>query len=85
MHIITLVPHAEGWTMTTDMAANDLLFHSGAEAEKAAVNLAERLFQAGVPCEVHIQLRNGVQVARFVGAPVAAARPHAGADGESAV
>ena len=62
MSIITLVPHAAGWTMTTDTVANDLLFRSGAEAEKAAINLAERLFQAGLPCEVRIHLRNGASL-----------------------
>lgn len=61
---VTALP--DGWTLTVDDVANDMIFHSGREAERAARRLADRLARAGVWSEIRLHLKDGSLAARFV-------------------
>lgn len=65
-HLIIVEARGEGWAIRSDRLAADMTFRSGAAAEQAARNLAERLARAGRRVEVHIRMRNGALAGRFV-------------------
>jgi hypothetical protein len=73
--LLTVAPLAEGWRLSVDELANDMVFKSGRAAEGAARRLALRLSRAGIPAEVRIQLRDHSTAARFVCPPVGANDP----------
>jgi hypothetical protein len=62
--VVTALP--DGWKLSIDDIANDMIFHSGAEAERAARRLADRLARAGVWSEIRLHLKDGALGARFV-------------------
>lgn len=79
--VIVVEPLGEGWTVKSSQIDNDMPFRSGAAAELAARDLAQRLNAAGLDAEIRILLRDGSLAARFV-CPVAdGAEP--GASGQS--
>lgn len=61
-----------GWTVRTQPAAGEMLFHTGAPAEAAARRLAERLASTGVPAKLTVRLCDGSVAGRFIFAPAAA-------------
>ncbi|CAN7618484.1 hypothetical protein LJR219_004760 [Phenylobacterium sp. LjRoot219] len=60
------VQPCHGWRVTIDGIANDMIFRSGREAERAARKLADRLARAGVPSEIELRLRDGTLAAKFL-------------------
>jgi len=56
----------DGWKLTIDEIANDMIFRSGRDAERAARRLADRLARAGMWSEIRLHLRDGTLAARFV-------------------
>ena len=70
--LLTVAPLAEGWRLSVDELANDMVFKSGRAAEAAARRLALRLSRAGIPAEVRIQLRDHSTAARFLCPPAGA-------------
>ena len=61
---VTALP--DGWKLTIDDIANDMVFRSGREAERAARRLADRLARAGVWCEIRLHLKDGSLAARLL-------------------
>ena len=61
---VTALP--DGWKLTIDDIANDMVFRSGRAAERAARRLADRLARAGVWSEIRLHLKDGSLAARFV-------------------
>ena len=61
---VTALP--DGWKLTIDDIANDMVFRSGREAERAARRLADRLERAGVWSDIGLHLKDGSLAARFV-------------------
>ena len=66
MHIIDIQPLAHGWAVRSDHIDNVLVFRTGAAAEQAALQLADRLASAGIPPEICIRLRDGTLSGRFI-------------------
>lgn len=66
MRRITVTALSEGWRLTIDNVANDLIFRSGREAERAARRLADRLARSGVWSEIRLHLKDGSLAARFL-------------------
>ena len=66
MRLITVAPLADGWRLSADELANDMVFRSGRAAESAARRLALRLARAGQSAEVCIRLRDNSIGARLV-------------------
>ena len=66
VHVITVAATDGGWAVRHDIAANAMLFTSGAKAERAARNLGVTLAQTGAPAEIRIFLRDGSLGGRFV-------------------
>lgn len=75
MRRITVTALPEGWKLTIDNVANDLIFRSGREAERAARRLADRLARAGVCSEIRLHLKDGSLAARFLSPGVHLRRP----------
>jgi hypothetical protein len=69
MHLISVVPAAPGWVMTSTAFDNEMVFGSGAKAEAAARHLGEKIARHGQQAEIEIHLRDGSLAARFVFAP----------------
>ena len=63
---IIIRPLDAGWTVELDQLAEPMVFKSGAQAERAARALAERLIDAGENAELTIHLRDGTMAGRFV-------------------
>jgi len=61
---VTALP--DGWKLTVDDIANDMIFRSGREAERAARRLADRLARAGVCSEIRVHIKDGTLAARFL-------------------
>ena len=61
---VTALP--DGWKISIDNIANDMVFRSGREAERAARRLADRLARAGVWTEIRLHLKDGSLAARFL-------------------
>jgi hypothetical protein len=72
MRRIEVAPLSDGWRVSVDAVANDLVFRSGRAAEWTARRLAARLAHAGVAAELRIRLRDGSLAGREV-VPAAAA------------
>ena len=68
---ITVRPLDAGWTVELDKLDAPMVFRSGAQAERAARALAERLAEAGESAELVIHLRDGTLAGRFVAAAAA--------------
>lgn len=65
MRLINVAPLGEGWRVSLDGLANDMVFRSGRLAEAAARRLALRLARAGAPAEIRIHLRDHSLAGRF--------------------
>ena len=66
---IVIRPLDAGWMVELDRLDAPMVFNSGAQAERAARALAERLIDAGESAELIIHLRDGARAGRFVAAP----------------
>jgi hypothetical protein len=65
-HVITVAATDGGWAVQHDVAANAMLFTSGAKAERAARKLGVTLARTGSPTEIQIYLRDGSLGGRFL-------------------
>jgi len=63
-YAITVAPADLGWVVRADTLAGDLQFLSGAKAEVAARNLAQRMSEGGLAAEIRIFLRDGTLAQR---------------------
>lgn len=72
MHEISVLPLGDGWKVRVRGVGNDLVFHSGRQAEATARRLAERLTRVGAHAELRIHLRDGSLAGRFVVPPALA-------------
>ncbi len=59
----------DGWSLEGDTLEAGMMFLSGAEAEAAALGLAQRYSDAGQPTEIEVFLRDGSLAGRYVSAP----------------
>lgn len=66
MRLIEVAPLSEGWRVSVDDLANDMVFRSGRRAESAARRLAARLAHAGAPSELRIRLRDDSLAGRLI-------------------
>jgi hypothetical protein len=66
MRVIAVTALPDGWRLTVDEMANDMIFRSGRQAERAARRLADRLARAGLSSEIHVHLKDGSLAARFL-------------------
>jgi hypothetical protein len=82
MRRIAVTALSDGWKLSIDDIANDMIFRSGREAERAARRLADRLSRAGVSSEIRVHLKDGSLAAKFVstGRQQAARAPAQGRD-----
>jgi hypothetical protein len=78
VHIISVQAAEGGWSVRSSTVDNEMMFLSGAKAEKAARHLGEKLAADGHTAEIRIFLRDGTQAARFVCAPAEAGLALAG-------
>jgi hypothetical protein len=60
VRLISVRPFGDGWAIGLDEIANDIVFSSGAPAERAARRLGERLAKAGQLSEVRVYARAGI-------------------------
>jgi hypothetical protein len=65
MCVIAVTALPDGWRLTVDEVANDMIFRSGREAERAARRLADRLARAAVSSEIRLHLKDGSLAAHF--------------------
>jgi len=72
VHIISVQAAEGGWSVSSDATVNEMMFLSGAKAERAARHFGEKLAAQGHTAEIRIFLRDGAQAARFVCAPAEA-------------
>ncbi|CAN7567590.1 hypothetical protein LJR219_004115 [Phenylobacterium sp. LjRoot219] len=82
MRRIAVTALSDGWKVTIDDIANDMIFRSGRQAERAARKLADRLARAGMESEIQLHLRDGSLAAKFVSPATAqrSANDNVGAD-----
>jgi len=66
MRRIAVTALSDGWKVTIDDIANDMVFRSGRDAERAARRLAARLARAGVQSEIRLHLKDGSLAAKFL-------------------
>jgi hypothetical protein len=59
----------DGWSVQGDTFENGMMFLSGAEAELAALSLAQRYSDVGQPTEIAVFLRDGSLAGRYVSVP----------------
>lgn len=57
--IISVQPLGDGWSVRSDAFDSEMMFLSGAKAERAARRLAETLAKNGETAEIRIFLRDG--------------------------
>lgn len=69
-HVIEVTPAELGWTVTAAVFDNPMVFLSGAKAEAAAKELAQKIASYGEGAEVRVILRDGSVGGRFACAPV---------------
>lgn len=70
MWVISVYPLGLGWAVRVSRVANDLIFISGADAERAARLLGRRLAAAGEIAEIEVLARDDTVAGRWrVGAP----------------
>lgn len=65
MRLIKVAPLGEGWRVSLDGLANDMVFRSGGLAEAAARRLALRLARAGAPAEIRMHSSDQSLAGRF--------------------
>lgn len=65
VRLISVQPIGEGWSVTLDALAGDMMFLSGAKAEAAARRMANALAGSGEESEIRIFLRDGRLAGRF--------------------
>lgn len=63
---ITVIPADGGWAVRSGGFANDMMFLSGAKAERAALRLADAMATHGEAAEIKILLRDGAVAGRFL-------------------
>ena len=66
---IVIRPLDAGWMVELERLDAPMVFKSGAQAERAARALTERLIDAGERAELIIHLRDGALAGRFVATP----------------
>ena len=69
VRLISVAPVEDGWAVRADGAAAPMTYSNGAEAERAARRLAERLAAEGEAVRIDIHLRDGSLGARFLAPP----------------
>lgn len=69
METIRVEPLDGGWSVRTDIAANDMIFRSGHDAETSARALAERLARQGETVRLQLRLRNSGKTVRMIALP----------------
>lgn len=69
VHVISVVPDQDGWTVSSDAFANAMVFRSGAKAEAAARGLGVRFARAGEAAQIWVYLRDGTLAGQFVCPP----------------
>ena len=68
-HVISVVPDRDGWTVSSNVFANAMVFRSGAKAEAAARGLGVRFAKSGEPAQIWVYLRDGTLAGQFICAP----------------
>lgn len=66
VHVISVRPAVGGWSVRSSGTDNEMMFLSGAKAERAAKRLGEKLAAEGEPAEIRIFLRDGQLGGRFL-------------------
>lgn len=66
VHVISVVPDQDGWTVRSQLFENAMIFKSGAKAEKAARDLGNRFARSGESSEICVYLRDGALAGRYV-------------------
>jgi len=69
METVFVVPAESGWAVRSQAIENEMLFRSGARAERAARRLAHALAARGEYVELSIHLKTGELAGRFVCPP----------------
>jgi hypothetical protein len=67
--VISITAAQAGWRVQGDTLENGMMFLSGAEAETAARQLAQRYADAGQATEIEVFLRDGTLAGRYVSVP----------------
>jgi hypothetical protein len=67
--VISITAAQSGWRVQGDTLENGMMFLSGAEAESAARQLAQRYAAAGQVTEIEVFLRDGTLAGRYVSVP----------------
>ncbi|MGZ3377526.1 MAG: hypothetical protein ACXU8S_13100 [Phenylobacterium sp.] len=67
--VISITAAQAGWRVQGDTVENGMMFLSGAEAENAARQLAQRYADAGLVTEIEVYLRDGALAGRYVSVP----------------
>ncbi len=66
---ITITAAQAGWRVQGDTVEQGMMFLSGAEAENAACQLAQRYADAGQATEIEVFLKDGTLAGRYVSVP----------------
>lgn len=66
---ISITAAQTGWRVQGDTLEQGMMFLSGAEAETAACQLAQRYAEAGQATEIEVFLRDGTLAGRYVSVP----------------
>jgi hypothetical protein len=66
---ISITAAQAGWRVQGDTLENGMMFLSGAEAEAAAVQLAQRYADVGQTTEIEVFLKDGTLAGRYVSVP----------------
>ena len=69
METISVEPFDGGWAVTSEIAANEMIFRSGRDAELSARLLAERLARLGETVRLKLRLRDSEMTVRMVALP----------------
>jgi hypothetical protein len=65
LHVITVAPTAEGWSMRSGENA-PLLFETSAQAVWSARKVGEAVASSGIPAEIVVMSRDGAPAGRYV-------------------
>lgn len=71
VRVLTIQPHAVGWSLSISGVPNAMQFQSGAAAEAAARRLGARLASHGEAAKLIVRLRDGSIGGRFLYPPAA--------------
>jgi len=77
MEKVFVVPAEDGWAVRSEAIENEMLFRSGARAERAALKLAHALAARGEYVELAIHRKSGDLTGRFVCPPPGPPPAHA--------